>query len=133
MAPGARWSVPAGPPDANRTVYFFDGPGLRVGDLDLRKPCGVRVRPDVDLELTGGPGRTQALLLQGKPLDEPVAHYGPFVMNEPAEVQKALVDYRRTQFGGWPWKSDAPVHPRDAGRFAKHADGHEDRPALQAE
>ena len=31
--------------------------------------------------------------------------------------------YRATRFGGWPWPKDDPVHPRDAGRFAKHGDG----------
>ena len=39
------------------------------------------------------------------------------------EIQRAMADYQRTRFGGWPWPNDAPVHPRDAGRFAKHADG----------
>ena len=45
-------------------------------------------------------------------------------MNSPAEIQQAMADYRRTGFGGWPWPADGPVHARDAGRFAKHADGH---------
>ena len=35
-----------------------------------------------------------------------------------------MVDYRATGFGGWPWPDEAPVHGRDAGRFAQHADGH---------
>ena len=49
--------------------------------------------------------------------------YGPFVMNTQAEIQQAFADYRRTEFGGWPWDANDPVHPRDQGRFAKHADG----------
>ena len=44
-------------------------------------------------------------------------------MNSEAEIRQAMADYRRTLFGGWPWPSDGPVHARDAGRFAKHADG----------
>jgi len=35
---------------------------------------------------------------------------------------------QRTQFGGWPWKDDAPVHDRGLQRFAKFADGHEEFP-----
>ncbi len=35
----------------------------------------------------------------------------------------AMSDYRRTRFGGWPWPSDDPVHAREKGRFARHADG----------
>jgi hypothetical protein len=128
MEAQARFTLPAGPSNANRTIYFFDGPGLHIGDLHLTEPRGVRLQPDVEVELAAGPGRTQVLLLQGKPLDEPTVQYGPFVMNAPEEIQQAIVDYRRTQFGGWPWPDDAPVHPRDAGRFARHADGNEDRP-----
>jgi hypothetical protein len=56
-----------------------------------------------------------------------VVQHGPFVMNAPGEIQQAIVDFRRTEFGGWPWPSDGPVHPRDKGRFAVHADGHVER------
>ena len=63
----------------------------------------------------------------GKPIGEPIAQYGPFVMNTPQEIEAAFNDYRRTQFGGWPWPSDDPVHAPDAGRFAKHADGRIER------
>ena len=43
------------------------------------------------------------------------------------ELQRAFRDYQRTQFGGWPWPENAPVHGRDPVRFAKHADGRIER------
>jgi hypothetical protein len=49
-------------------------------------------------------------------------------MNSAAEIEQAFRDYQRTRFGGWPWKSDDPVHPAGEGRFARHADGRVDRP-----
>ena len=44
-------------------------------------------------------------------------------MNTQAEIHQAFADYRRTEFGGWPWGRSDPVHPRDKGRFAQHANG----------
>ena len=73
------------------------------------------------LEASAGP--CELLLLGGRPIGEPVVQHGPFVMNSQQEIQQAFVDYREDQFGGWPWPSDDPVHPRDAGRFARRPDG----------
>ena len=61
-----------------------------------------------------------------------MAQYGPFVMNTEAEIQQAFADYRRTGFGGWPWNTPDPVHGRDVGRFAHHADGREEHPDVAA-
>jgi hypothetical protein len=44
-------------------------------------------------------------------------------MNSAEELQTAVSDYHRTQFGGWPWSRRDPVHDRIEGRFATHADG----------
>jgi redox-sensitive bicupin YhaK (pirin superfamily) len=124
MQPGAEWTLPptAGP-DTVRTLYFFEGPSLRIGNEPLRASTAAVVQSNVPLRLQAGDGTCEILLLQGRPIGEPVVNYGPFVMNTAAEVQQAMLDYRRTRFGGWPWPSDDPVHPRGDGRFAKHPDG----------
>jgi hypothetical protein len=44
-------------------------------------------------------------------------------MNNYAELQRAFDDYQRGLFGRWQWPNSGPVHPREAQRFAIHADG----------
>ncbi len=128
MQAGASWSVPrAAHPAAVRTLYFFRGPSLRIAGDALPGHAAALVRSDVDVRLEAGDGECEILLLQGRPIGQPVMQYGPFVMNERSEIERAIQDYRRTRFGGWPWPADGPVHPRDAGRFAKHADGQVER------
>jgi quercetin 2,3-dioxygenase len=127
MAPGARFTLPAAAPGLNRTLYFFAGRSLTVADEALASHAAVRVRSDAEVVLENGPEPAELLVLQGKPIAEPVVQHGPFVMNTRAEIQKAMADYRTTRFGGWPWPSDGPVHAQKEGRFARHADGRVER------
>jgi hypothetical protein len=110
-----------------RTLYFFRGSSLVIGGTLIEEPAAVQVRSDVELVLENGPEASELLMLQGRPIAEPVVQYGPFVMNTREEIQQAMRDYQRTRFGGWPWRSDDPVHARDDGRFARYADGHVER------
>jgi redox-sensitive bicupin YhaK (pirin superfamily) len=127
MAPQARWTLPPAAPGTNRTLYFFRGTALRAGTRAVPRYHGVDLRGDAAVALENGAEESELLLLQGRPIAEPVAQYGPFVMNSRAEIQQAFADYQRTQFGGWPWPSDDPVHPRQEARFARHADGRRER------
>ena len=123
MEPNARWTLPRTALGSNRTLYFFRGSAITIAGANVAPMHGVELRADADVAISNGPDESQLLLLQGRPIGEPVAQHGPFVMNSRAEILEAFQDYQRTQFGGWPWKSDGPVHPREKGRFAIHADG----------
>ncbi|MDP2306765.1 MAG: pirin family protein [Pseudomonadota bacterium] len=129
LDPGARWTLPAAPAGVNRNLYLFLGGEVRVDGSAVAPPTGMKLRPDAAVLLENGGQPAELLLLQGRPISEPVVQHGPFVMNTPTEIQEAFSEYRRTRFGGWPWGKDDPVHGREAGRFARHADGREDRPA----
>jgi redox-sensitive bicupin YhaK (pirin superfamily) len=106
-------------------LYVFAG-AAKLDGRDVTQSA-VRLRPDVAAALEAGSGPVDILVLQGKPIDEPVVQYGPFVMNTRQEIQQAMLDYQRTRFGGWPWKAEAPVLPREEGRFARHPDGRIER------
>jgi redox-sensitive bicupin YhaK (pirin superfamily) len=123
LDPGASWELPpATGPDTVRVLYVFEGDTLQVADIEVANDTGVVLQPDAPVPLVAGGQEVEALLLQGRPIGEPVAQYGPFVMNTDAEIDQAMADYRATQFGGWPWPDEAPTHGL-RGRFARHVDG----------
>jgi hypothetical protein len=128
MGPGARWTAPAAKPESNRVFYFFAGKDATIGGRQVRVGRGVQVQPDAACEIVNGDEPAELLMLQGRPIGEQVVQHGPFVMNTQGEIRQAMIDYQRTQFGGWPWDRDIPVHSRDEGRFAVHVDGREERP-----
>ncbi|MCU1400538.1 MAG: Pirin [Acidimicrobiales bacterium] len=128
MEPGSVWTLPAARhPDTVRTLYFFAGTSLTVGGVDLEPSTGAVLRSSDEVELSSVRG-AECLILQGRPIGEPVAQYGPFVMNDRAGVERAFEDYRRTGFGGWPWPADGPVHGSEPDRFARRPDGTVERP-----
>ncbi len=128
MEPGSRFELPAVSPGTKRSLYVHRGAGMRVGEVDVPPDHRVEVDDPGTLALTAGPEETEVLLLQGRPIDEPVAKRGPFVMNTQDEIRQAYADYQATQFGGWPWRSNDPVHVREKGRFARHIDGRFEEP-----
>jgi quercetin 2,3-dioxygenase len=127
FAPGATVTIPATLATTLRSVAFFSGKTMRVCGTSVPPSMAV-VRGEVDLVLENGDDAAEVLLLQARPLEEPVARHGPFVMNTAAEIRQAYDDYDRTRFGGWPWPSNEPVQPRPRGRFALHAGGRLDEP-----
>lgn len=126
---GASWELPpAAGPETIRTIYVYAGGRLAVGGHPIDADTGAVVASDREVRVTALDGPVEALVLQGRPIGQPVARYGPFVMNTEAEIHQAFADYRATGFGGWPWDDDAPHHGPARGRFARHADGRvEDR------
>lgn len=125
---GGSLKLPPAQAGSRRSLYLFEG-SVSIDDAHVKANARIRLASDaaVTLQSKGG---AELLLLQGTPIAEPVAQHGPFVMNTRAELQQAFIDYQRTQFGGWPWDHDAPVHPASEGRHAKRPDGKVERPRL---
>lgn len=131
LAPGATWTLPAAAgAGTRRMLYYFVGDSLRLGPQDLPGHAALEVDATQDWQLTNtGTHAVECLVLQGRPIAEPVAQYGPFVMNTREEIMQAMADYRRTEFGGWPWPASDPVHGPQARRFARYpGQGHEESP-----
>lgn len=128
MQPGAEWTLPPAGAESTRVIYFFAGDSVEVAGQRVESGHAIQVYAGAACTIKNGEALGEFLVLQGRPIGEPVAKYGPFVMNTEGDIRQTMLDYQRTGFGGWPWPSDAPAHPRDRGRFAVHADGREETP-----
>jgi redox-sensitive bicupin YhaK (pirin superfamily) len=102
LQPGARVTVSV-PGDHNAAAYVFDG-FARLGPEGRPARSGqLAVFGDGDaVEMSvraDAAGPAELLLLAGRPLNEPVARYGPFVMNTEAQIHEAMADFRAGRLG----------------------------------
>lgn len=128
LAPHATWRFPASTQTVNRSLFFYKGDHCYIGaNADDTTPVQVdsciELEGSSELVITNGKESSFFLFLQGKPISEPVAKYGPFVMNNQKELMDAISEFQQTQFGGWPWPATDHVHDRTKGRFALHENG----------
>jgi redox-sensitive bicupin YhaK (pirin superfamily) len=128
MEAGATYELPAVREGTHRSLYLHAGDGGRVAGKTVADQHRVEFVENGPIELKAGPIETEFLLLQGRPIAEPVAKRGPFVMNTQDEIRQAYSDFQQTQFGGWPWPDNGPVHAGTKGRFARHIDGRFEEP-----
>jgi len=91
------------PDDHNAFIYVFRGEAAVGGQTQTAVAAG---RMAILRTGSGAAGvqlsaqvPTRALLIAGKPLREPIAQHGPFVMNTPQQIHQAIVDYQSGGFG----------------------------------
>ena len=119
VSPGATLRLPWRA-DFNALAYVLAGRGtvgaaghpVRVGQLAVFGPgdaltVSAAARPD------GHTPDLEVLVLGGRPIREPVVHYGPFVMNSRAEIVQALEDYQAGRLGTIPAQAVPHRHPGD--------------------
>jgi hypothetical protein len=128
MEANAQWTLPLASAGINRTLYFFQGDQIKINHMVVKAGNAIQLEPQQVVTIENGTRDGRFLLLQGRPILEPVVNYGPFVMNTREEIQQTYRDYQETQFGGWPWPRPDQVHPPEKGRFAQHPHGQEQFP-----
>jgi len=127
MEAGARWTIPNAAEGVHRNLYFYKGDTITIDNQSINEHSQIALNPRVKTTITNGSKDVFFLFLQGKPIEEPVAQYGPFVMNTEQEIRDTIAEYQKTQFGGWPWPMKEQVWDKTKGRFAHYADGTEEQ------
>ena len=116
IQPGARLNIPWNR-DYNALVYVLAGHGsvgpvshpVQQGQLVTLGP-GDRITVDAATSQEARVAALEVLILGGRPIREPVFHYGPFVMNTKAEVMQAIEDFQSGEFGSLPPNALMPHH-----------------------
>ncbi len=126
MEAEAEFELPKAGAGVNRVLYFYEGKDLNINDTVLPEYHMAVLKPEAGILLKTAT-ETSILILQGKPINEPVIQHGPFVLNTEEEVQETIMEYQQTHFGGWPWPSYEPTHGRQE-RFAQYSDGRVEKP-----
>ncbi|TBR35905.1 MULTISPECIES: pirin family protein [Dyella] len=94
---GAQVEVPL-PEGHSAFAYVFEGTDAQVaGEALKRSDLAVLSKGD-SVRIAGRDGAARVLLVAGKPLNESVARYGPFVMNTPEQIHEAIQDFRAGKF-----------------------------------
>jgi quercetin 2,3-dioxygenase len=85
------------PADHNAFAYVYEG-SARIGPSDIAAgQLAVLSRGDA-VRIAAAEQGVRLILVAGRPLEEPVARYGPFVMNTPEEIHQAVRDYSAGRF-----------------------------------
>ncbi len=125
MEPNAQYTFPNASEGTNRSFYFFKGNEIISEGYTIPVNHEIITNGNQSFTLKNGDTESHLLMLQGKPINEPVVKHGPFVMNSQIEIQEAILEYQQTEFGGWPWPTYDHVHDKTKGRFALYPDGRE--------
>ncbi len=80
-------------PEHNAFTYIYEGAASIEGQALALHHAGI-LGDGEQVEISAGAKGARLLLLAGKPLNEPIAQYGPFVMNTPEEIDQAIRDYQ---------------------------------------
>ena len=111
VAPGARLALPWSP-DFNALVYVMSGKGTVGAEARPVEGGQLAVFGPGDHLVVAADTLLEVIVLGGRPIGEPVAWYGPFVMNTRAELQQAVDDFRAGRLGVIPANALMPHVPR---------------------
>ena len=123
VKPGGEFIYPASSPVTNRTLYFFEGKEMTLNAEKIAAKTALMLDSQRELNIQATSSEIECLLLEARPIGEPIVQHGPFVMTTREEIVETFKDYQRTEFGGWPWPKTDMVHGEKIEKFAKYPDG----------
>jgi redox-sensitive bicupin YhaK (pirin superfamily) len=98
LSAGAHVRLPT-PRDYNTALLVLEGQVTANGSKPVSAGEFILFRDDGDEVIVDSVGDSIVMFLSGAPIDEPLVHYGPFVMNTVDEINQAIGDFNSGKFG----------------------------------
>ncbi len=122
------FNFPKSKSKTNRTLYVFEGQSIKINEQTISGKQALFLDSTTDLVVLANSDDVEFLILEAKPIGEPIVQHGPFVMNTRQEIYQTIQDYQRTEFGGWKWPRHDMIHGPKIEKFAIYPDGHIEKP-----
>jgi len=106
-----------------RNVYQTEGKGARLDSVEITEGTRLKVKPGCGFTIEAGKEPAVFWLLEGKPIGQTMAQFGPVILDNIDNVRAAMDDIRKNEFQEWKWGVMDVTNPLDMGREFHRADG----------
>ena len=123
LEPGASFDLEPVEDGVTRNVYFVEGKGASIDGTEVSPYLRFKMRPSASLSIRNGDAESEFWILEGRPIGEKQAAFGPVILKDIDEVRASMDDIRIHEFQVWPWGLMDVTNPIDMGRELHRADG----------
>jgi hypothetical protein len=123
LQPGAVFKLDRVPADVNRNIFFVSGASADMDGTVVKPNLRFKMKQSVNTVITNGEEPAEFWILEGKPIDEKQARFGPVILKDLKEVRAGMDEIRIKEFQEWPWEIMDRTNPIDMGRELHRKDG----------
>ena len=123
IKPNAVFSLEQLPEGINRNVFFVEGKEAAMDGTKIRPYLRFKMKPSTSTVITNGDTEAEFWILEGRPIDEKQAMFGPVILKDLDEVRKGMDEIRINEFQEWEWGVMDKTNPIDTPRQLCRKDG----------
>ena len=128
LQPGASFSLDALPGGVDRNVYFVSGKDAVMDGTRIKPNLRFKTVRETSINIVNGEEKSEFWILEGRPIGEKQAAFGPVILKDLDEVRSSMYEIRVNEFKEWPWGVMDVTNPLDMGRELHRPDGSVEKP-----
>ena len=128
MDPGSELVIDPALDGAARNLYFVSGKDAVIMGVPVEAENRVKILENTDVTVMNGDEPSILWLLEGRPIGQKMASFGPVYLPTLKDVRAGLDEIRLNEYHEWPWGVIDRAQPVGTSRFIRYPDGTESRP-----